>query len=106
MFSAMTEWQLWHRAAHASTASAALRAAGLTEEPVVRGSSTTISVNWPYDCFIRARLPCTGWQTGEMYAVAWSSDGQQLIVIKTVLPYARHESELLLFDVSTVVAAS
>ena len=47
MFSAMTEWQLWHRAAHASTASIAVRATGLTEEPVVRGSSTTISVNRP-----------------------------------------------------------
>ena len=41
----------------------------------------------------------------EMYAVTWSPDGQQLIVIKTVLPYERHESELLLFDVSAIVAA-
>ena len=41
----------------------------------------------------------------ELYAVAWSPDGQQLIVIKTVLPYERHESELLLFDVSALVAA-
>ena len=41
----------------------------------------------------------------EMYAVAWSPDGQQLIVIKRLLPYERHESELLLFDVSAIVAA-
>ena len=41
-----------------------------------------------------------------LHTVAWSPDGQQLIVIKRLLPYERHESELLLFDVSALVAAS
>ncbi len=44
-------------------------------------------------------------QDERLYAVAWSPDGQQVIAIKDFPPHERHDSELLLFDVSTVVAA-
>lgn len=44
-------------------------------------------------------------EDGDLHGVVWSPDGQQLITIRDLRPYERHESELLLFDVSAIVAA-
>ena len=44
-------------------------------------------------------------EDGDLHGVAWSPDRQQLITIRDLRPYERHESELLLFDVSAIVAA-